>query len=142
MSFITYDRSVHFYSLPEGASQPTQLTVCDVDDVFLPSPTDILVNLQENNGLVRQLLEALPEMFANSYITESALGAALQVGRSQLPLQTYVSKPLQIESEIPLPRVIIYSISRVGCSEIGISNWWENYRISAYFAYIRTWRVK
>ena len=79
MSFITYDRSVHFYSLPEGASQPTQLTVCDVDDVFLPSPTDILVNLQENNGLVRQLLEALPEMFANSYSTESALGAALQV---------------------------------------------------------------
>ena len=96
VSFITYDRSVHFYSLPEGASQPTQLTVCDVDDVFLPSPTDILVNLQENNGLVRQLLEALPEMFANSYITESALGAALQVGRSQLLLQTYVSKPLQI----------------------------------------------
>ena len=79
MSFITYDRSVHFYSLPEGASQPTQLTVCDVDDVFLPSPSDILVNLQENNGLVRQLLEALPEMFANSYSTESALGAALQV---------------------------------------------------------------
>ena len=65
--------------MPEGASQPTQLTVCDVDDVFLPSPTDILVNLQENNGLVRQLLEALPEMFANSYSTESALGAALQV---------------------------------------------------------------
>ena len=79
VSFITYDRSVHFYSLPEGASQPTQLTVCDVDDVFLPSPSDILVNLQENNGLVRQLLEALPEMFANSYSTESALGAALQV---------------------------------------------------------------
>ena len=99
VSFITYDRSVHFYSLPEGASQPTQLTVCDVDDVFLPSPTDILVNLQENNGLVRQLLEALPEMFANSYITESALGAALQVGRSQLPLQTYVSKPLQMSQK-------------------------------------------
>ena len=79
MSFITYDRAVHFYSLPEGASQPTQLTVCDVDDVFLPSPTDILVNLQENNGLVRQLLDALPEMFASSYSTESALGAALQV---------------------------------------------------------------
>ena len=51
----------------------------DVDDVFLPSPTDILVNLEENIGLVRQLLEALPQMFATSYSTESALGAALQV---------------------------------------------------------------
>ena len=79
VSFITYDRSVHFYSMPEGASQPTQLTVSDVDDIFLPSPTDLLVNLQENNALVRQLLEALPDMFASSYSTESSLGAALQV---------------------------------------------------------------
>ena len=79
ISFITYDRSVHFYSLPEGASQPTQLTVCDVDDIFLPSPSDLLVNLHEGNGLVRQLLESLPDMFASSYSTESSLGAALQV---------------------------------------------------------------
>ena len=50
----------------------------------MPSPSDILVNLQENNGLVRQLLEALPEMFANSYSTESALGAALQVSYMDL----------------------------------------------------------
>ena len=65
--------------MPEGASQPTQLTVSDVDDIFLPSPSDLLVNLQENNGLVRQLLEGLPDMFADSYSTESSLGAALQV---------------------------------------------------------------
>ena len=74
--------------MPEGASQPTQLTVCDVDDVFLPSPTDILVNLEENIGLVRQLLEALPQMFATSYSTESALGAALQVYQNNF--QNYV----------------------------------------------------
>jgi hypothetical protein len=31
VGFITYDRVVHFYSLPDGATQPTQLTVCDID---------------------------------------------------------------------------------------------------------------
>lgn len=31
IGFITYDRSVHFYSMPEGASQPTQLNVSDVE---------------------------------------------------------------------------------------------------------------
>ena len=31
VSFITYDRTVHFYQMPDGATQPTQLTVCDID---------------------------------------------------------------------------------------------------------------
>lgn len=78
VSFITYDRNVHFYSVPDGASQPTQLTVCDIDDMFLPSPSDLLVNLQENRALVEQLLQELPGMFKDTQNTESALGAALQ----------------------------------------------------------------
>ena len=47
-------------------------------DIFLPSPSDLLVNLQQNRGLVIQLLEELPKMFEDSHATESALGAALQ----------------------------------------------------------------
>ncbi len=117
IALITYDRSVHFYSMPEGSSQPTQLTVSDIDgkattkmisfpictklnktmtlcnsrftdsnlnknsllpDIFLPSPSDLLVNLQENRSLIMQLLEGLPNLFADSHATESALGAALQ----------------------------------------------------------------
>ena len=31
VAFITYDRSVHFYQMVEGASQPTQLNVSDID---------------------------------------------------------------------------------------------------------------
>lgn len=31
VAFITYDRSVHFYSMAEGSSQPMQLNVGDVD---------------------------------------------------------------------------------------------------------------
>ena len=34
IGFLTYDRVVHFYSLPDGATQPTQLTVCDIDGKF------------------------------------------------------------------------------------------------------------
>lgn len=78
VAFLTYDRTVHFYQMPEGATQPTQLTVCDIDDMFLPSPSDLLVNLQECNALVQQLLEELPHMVSTGTSTESALGAALQ----------------------------------------------------------------
>ena len=35
IGFLTYDRVVHFYSLPDGATQPTQLTVCDIDGKFI-----------------------------------------------------------------------------------------------------------
>lgn len=46
--------------------------------MFLPSPSDLLVNLQECNALVQQLLEELPHMVSTGTSTESALGAALQ----------------------------------------------------------------
>ena len=83
----------------EGASQPTQLNVSDIDgecqifighsfshlnlwrfvaDMFLPSPSDLLVNLQACRPLVEQLLETLSSMFESSHHTQSALGAALQ----------------------------------------------------------------
>eukprot|EP00095_Tigriopus_kingsejongensis_P001586 maker-scaffold831_size90909-snap-gene-0.16 protein:Tk01586 transcript:maker-scaffold831_size90909-snap-gene-0.16-mRNA-1 annotation:"protein transport protein sec24b-like" len=78
LAFLTYDRSVHFYSMPDGASQPTQLSVSDIDDMFLPSPSDLLVNRDECHALIEQLLSELPNMFKDSYHTQSALGAALQ----------------------------------------------------------------
>ncbi len=31
VAFLAHDSAVHFYSMPDGASQPTQLTVSDVD---------------------------------------------------------------------------------------------------------------
>ena len=47
--------------------------------MFLPSPSDLLVNLNEARGLIHQLLEELPGMFKDTNETTSALGAALQV---------------------------------------------------------------
>ncbi len=46
--------------------------------MFLPSPSDLLVNLHECRDLVTTLLSELPNMFAHSNHTQAALGAALQ----------------------------------------------------------------
>jgi protein transport protein SEC24 len=46
--------------------------------MFLPSPSDLLVNLNSCRGLVEQLLSELPTIFAESFETQSAMGAALQ----------------------------------------------------------------
>ncbi|KAJ9581283.1 hypothetical protein L9F63_023555 [Diploptera punctata] len=78
IGFITYDSCVHFYNLAEGLSQPQQMIVVDTDDVFLPCPDNLLVNLSESRELVKDLLNQIPTKFLNSHDTNSTLGAALQ----------------------------------------------------------------
>ncbi|KAM9312521.1 protein transport protein Sec24A [Gastrophryne carolinensis] len=80
IAFITFDSTIHFYSLQEGLSQPQMLVVSDIDDVFIPMPENLLVNLNECKELVHDLLKNLPQMFTGhkSSETHSALGPALQ----------------------------------------------------------------
>ncbi|XP_038596522.1 protein transport protein Sec24A [Tachyglossus aculeatus] len=78
IGFITFDSAIHFYSLQEGLSQPQMLIVSDIEDVFIPMPENLLVNLNENKELIQDLLKTLPQMFTKSLETQSALGPALQ----------------------------------------------------------------
>ncbi|KAM5340795.1 protein transport protein Sec24B isoform 1-T1 [Glossophaga mutica] len=78
IGFVTFDSTIHFYNLQEGLSQPQMLIVSDIDDVFLPTPDSLLVNLHESKELIKDLLNALPNMFTNTRETHSALGPALQ----------------------------------------------------------------
>ena len=56
------------------------LVVSDLDDVYLPKPNDLLVNLTEARASIEALLGRLGEMFQDSYSVGSALGPALQAG--------------------------------------------------------------
>ncbi|XP_071496499.1 protein transport protein Sec24A-like isoform X1 [Diadema antillarum] len=78
IGFITFDSTLHFYSLPEGATRPQMMVVSDVDDVFLPCPSDLLVNVHESKELICELLNQLPAMFVDNKNTQTALGPALQ----------------------------------------------------------------
>nr|NVI78018.1 Sec24AB ortholog [Cucujiformia] len=78
IGFIAFDSVLHFYSLAEGLSKPHEMTVLDIDDVFLPMPDNLLVNLKDRNDLVVDLLTQLPNKYNTSYDSNSALGAALQ----------------------------------------------------------------
>nr|XP_015205062.1 PREDICTED: protein transport protein Sec24A isoform X2 [Lepisosteus oculatus] len=78
IGFITFDSTIHFYNLQEGLSQPQMLIVSDIEDIFIPTPDSLLVNLSECKELVHDLLKALPQMFTKTMETQSALGPALQ----------------------------------------------------------------
>lgn len=78
IGFIAYDSALHFFFLGENSNQPHEMTVLDIDDVFLPSPDNLLVNLKDRAELINDLLMQLPTRYANTFETRSALGAALQ----------------------------------------------------------------
>ncbi|GLD46693.1 protein transport protein Sec24A isoform X1 [Lates japonicus] len=78
VGFITFDSTIHFYDLQEGLSQPQMLIVSDIEDIFLPTPDSLLVNLNECKELVQDLLKSLPNLFEKTMETQSALGSALQ----------------------------------------------------------------
>lgn len=67
-----------FCLFQSSLTQPQMLVVADLDDIFLPLPDDLLVNLSDSRHVVDALLDSLPSMFQDNANVESALGPALK----------------------------------------------------------------
>lgn len=78
VGLITVDGSLHFYNLNAGLTDPQMLVVSDTDEVFLPQPDDLLVNLTESRAVFESLLGRLGDMFKDNTNVSNALGPALQ----------------------------------------------------------------
>jgi len=57
---VTYDSAVHFYNLRSTLKQPQMFVVTDIDQIYLPQPEDLVVNLQDSLEQVITLLDSLP----------------------------------------------------------------------------------
>ncbi|KAG8389294.1 hypothetical protein BUALT_Bualt02G0213900 [Buddleja alternifolia] len=78
IGFITYDSTIHFYNMKSSLLQPQMMVVSDLDDIFIPLPDDLLVNLSESRSVVEAFLDSLPTMFQGNMNMESAFGPALR----------------------------------------------------------------
>ncbi|GAV86840.1 Gelsolin domain-containing protein/zf-Sec23_Sec24 domain-containing protein/Sec23_trunk domain-containing protein/Sec23_helical domain-containing protein/Sec23_BS domain-containing protein [Cephalotus follicularis] len=78
IGFITYDSAIHFYNMKSSLTQPQMMVVSDLDDLFVPLPDDLLVNLSESKNVVETFLDSLPSMFQDNVNVESAFGPALK----------------------------------------------------------------
>jgi protein transport protein SEC24 len=77
IGFVTYDSAVHFYNLRSTLKQPQIFVVTDIDQVYLPQPEDLVVNIQDSMELVTSLLDSLPTLFAKNQIVDNCFVAAL-----------------------------------------------------------------
>ncbi|KAJ4725231.1 Protein transport protein Sec24-like [Melia azedarach] len=78
IGFITFDSTIHFYNMKSSLTQPQMMVVSDLDDIFIPLPDDLLVNLSESRSVVETFLDSLPSMFQDNINVESAFGPALK----------------------------------------------------------------
>ncbi|KAK4687289.1 protein transport protein SEC24, partial [Tremellales sp. Uapishka_1] len=78
IAIIAVSSSLHFFSLPAGATEAEMLVVSDLQDVFLPKPVDLLVNMDESRQAIEALLGKLSDMFQDSHVVGNAFGSGLQ----------------------------------------------------------------
>jgi len=77
IGFLTVDSAIHFYSLRSTAKQPQMLVITELEDIFLPAPQDLLVNLRDSRAQVDTLLRSLRVMHGKTQNVEVAFGPAI-----------------------------------------------------------------
>ncbi|KAK5115170.1 COPII subunit [Meristemomyces frigidus] len=83
LGFMAVDSSLHYFSIPRDGGENNDarmLVVSDLDEPFLPTPEDLLVNLTECRANIESFLGKLQSMFANAQTASSAMGSALRAG--------------------------------------------------------------
>lgn len=70
--------NIRLFLFQSTLSQPQMMVVSDLDDIFVPLPDDLLVNLSESRAVVDAFLNSLPSMFQDNMNVESAFGPALK----------------------------------------------------------------
>ncbi|KAJ6842510.1 protein transport protein Sec24-like [Iris pallida] len=99
VGIATFDSTIHFYNLKRALQQPLMLIVPDVQDVYTPLHTDLIVELAECQQHLEQLLESIPTMFESNKVAESAFGAAIKA--AFLAMKPTGGKLLVFQSVLP-----------------------------------------
>ncbi|XP_029469643.1 protein transport protein Sec24D [Rhinatrema bivittatum] len=84
VGFVTYNKILHFYNVKSSLAQPQMMVVSDVSEVFLPLLDGFLVNFHESRSVIHNLLEQIPDMFADTTESETVFAPVIQAGMEAL----------------------------------------------------------
>ncbi|KAH0671423.1 hypothetical protein KY290_026782 [Solanum tuberosum] len=99
IGIATFDSTIHFYNLKRALQQPLMLIVPDVQDVYTPLQSDVIVQLSECREHLELLLENIPTMFGHNRTADSAFGAAVKA--AFLAMKNTGGKLLVFQSVLP-----------------------------------------
>ncbi|KAK4717325.1 hypothetical protein R3W88_015663 [Solanum pinnatisectum] len=97
IGIATFDSTIHFYNLKRALQQPLMLIVPDVQDVYTPLHSDVIVQLSVCREHLELLLENIPTMFGHNRTADSAFGAAVKEAHKLLQPADKTLKTMAIE---------------------------------------------
>ncbi|XP_053272265.1 protein transport protein Sec24D [Pleuronectes platessa] len=80
VGFVTYNKVLHFYNVKSALAQPQMMVVSDTAEVFVPLLDGFLVNFQESRAVICNLLDQIPDMFADTNESETVFAPVIQAG--------------------------------------------------------------
>ncbi|KAK4053375.1 COPII coat Sec23p-Sfb3p heterodimer component [Microbotryomycetes sp. JL201] len=78
IGILTFDKTVNFFNLRPGLDQAQMLVVPDIEEMFLPMMEGFLVDPYESRSVIENLLDSLPNLTAETSITEAAIGGPIK----------------------------------------------------------------
>ncbi|XP_028284625.1 protein transport protein Sec24D isoform X2 [Parambassis ranga] len=80
VGFVTYNKILHFYNVKSALAQPQMMVVSDTAEMFVPLLDGFLVNYQDSKAVIHNLLNQIPDMFADSNESETVFAPVIQAG--------------------------------------------------------------
>ncbi|KAJ8008271.1 hypothetical protein DPEC_G00103070 [Dallia pectoralis] len=101
VGFVTYNKILHFYNVNSALAQPQMMVVSDMAETFVPLLDGFLVNFHESRSVINNLLEQIPDMFADSNESETVFAPVIQAGVEALKAAECSGKLFIFHSSIP-----------------------------------------
>ncbi|XP_031440688.1 protein transport protein Sec24D [Clupea harengus] len=101
VGFVTYNKVLHFYNVKSALAQPQMMVVSDVAEMFVPLLDGFLVNFTESRAVINNLLDQIPDMFADTNESETVFAPVVQAGVEALKAADCSGKLFIFHSSIP-----------------------------------------
>ncbi|XP_019389592.1 PREDICTED: protein transport protein Sec24D isoform X1 [Crocodylus porosus] len=101
VGFVTYNKVLHFFNVKSNLAQPQMMVVSDVGEVFVPLLDGFLVNFQESRSVISNLLDQIPEMFADTNESETVFAPVILAGMEALKAAECAGKLFIFHSSLP-----------------------------------------
>merc|ERR1719242_1542778 len=102
VGFMTYDSKINFYNCNAALAQPQQMTVGDVEDMFVPLAEGLMVDVDKSESVIDSLLQSIPSMFSDTRETETILGPVIQAGKEAFKAAGMAGKLVVFHHNLPV----------------------------------------
>ncbi|XP_008324751.1 protein transport protein Sec24D isoform X2 [Cynoglossus semilaevis] len=101
VGFVTYNKVLHFYNVKSALAQPQMMVVSDTAEMFVPLLDGFLVNYNESKAVIYNLLDQIPDMFADTSESETVFAPVIQAGVEAFKAAECSGKLFIFQSSMP-----------------------------------------